>query len=643
VSIYGIAVSALNVAQVGISTTEHNIANASTPGYSRQQMTLSANTPMFTGSGYIGTGVNVANVKRAYSDFMTNQVIQQQGASNQLNTWYTQIQQVDNMLSDSAASLSASIQNFFSGVNGVATSPQSQAASQTLMSGAQSLVSRFQALGQRLSELRSGLNGQISASVTSINSYATQIASLNQSITLATASGNGQIPNDLMDQRDQLINLLSQEVQASVTKQTDGSYNVFIGNGQPLVVGQQTFSLQAVTSLTDTSQLEVAYQTASGQTVRTSQSSFQGGNLGGLLNFRSQTLDVAQNSLGRIAIGLASSYNTQNNLGMDANGALGTDLFSVPAPTSPASSANTGTAAISTTVSSVSALTTSDYQLVSNGGTAYTLIRLSDNTTTALASLPQTVDGLTISLASGTANAGDSFMIRPTFAASTSISLLTSDPTKVAAASPVKLNAASANTGTATLSGILVNATPVVANPAHPATDLNLQQPVTITFNNPPTTFNVTGTGIPAGTVNVAYTAGSAISYNGWTFSMSGAPAAGDVFTVSSNVGATSDNTNALLLAKLQTATTLAGNTLSLEGAYAQLVGQTGSKTAELKVTSEAQTTLLSQTTQQQQSIAGVNLDEEAANLMQYQRAYQAAGKALQVANTIFDTLLSLK
>lgn len=633
IGIFGSGVSALNAAQIGLSTTEHNIANANTPGFNRQEVVLATRFPQATGAGFIGQGVDVSTVKRIYNEFLSNQVLQGQAQASQLETYYQQIGQIDNMLADSDAGLSPALQELFSAVNNVASSPESQAARQAMLGSAQFLVSRFQSLNQRISDINSSINGQISSSVTTINSYAQQIASINKNIVLAQAAFNEQTPNDLLDQRDQLISQLNKEIKASVVKQSDGTFNVFIGTGQALVVGEQAITLKAVQSFSDPSKVEVAY--GSGTTfARVQQSSFQGGNLGGLIAFRSESLDVQQSALGRVALVLADTFNQQHKLGQDLGGALGGNFFTQPVPLVNTNVANIGTATVSASIASSVALTGSDYSLRFNGGTAYTLTRLSDNTVTALATLPQTVDGLTITTTAG-AVAGDSYLIRPTINGASDIAVAISDTSKIAAAAPIRTNASLANIGSGRVSGGTVNAVfPVNAN---------LQQPVSIVFDNPPATYTVTGTGIPGSPVaGVAYTAGAAITYNGWTMQITGAPAAGDTFTVASNTNATADNRNGLLLANLQTKNTIAGGTASYQGAYAQLVSQVGNKTHELELTSRAQTSMVNQIIQTQQSISGVNLDEEAANLMRYQRAYQAAGRVIQTANTLFDTLLSL-
>ena len=638
-SIYGIAVSALNAAQAGLATTSNNIANANTPGYSLEKIVQTQAQSQNTGSGFIGQGVNVTTVVRQYDQFLGAQVLSAQTQSSSLTTQLGLAQQVSNLLGTSSSGLTPAMQSFFTAVNAVANAPQSVPARQTLISSAQSLVDGFQSMSQNLNQIRDGLNGQITSSVSQINSYAKQIATLNDQIVQAQANSPNQPPNALLDQRDQLVNQLSQEIRVSTIKQSDGTMNVFIGNGQSLVLGNQTTTLQTVTSTTDPTALEVAYSN-NGTVNRIQQSSLQGGNLGGYLNFRQTILDPAINALGRIAMGFASSFNQLQQQGVDLNGALGTNLFTTAVPSVIAATSNAGTGVVTATVNSTSALTGNDYS-VQFDGSNYNVYNTSTNSlvqsiTPAQMAAGQAVTGtgITLQLTGGAVATSDSFLVRPTVNGASSFGLSITDPTKIAAASPIRSNAPTANLGTGTIAAATVTGgLPLNAN---------LQQPVTITFNNPPTSFNVTGTGTGNPT-NVPYTAGAAITYNGWTTQISGAPSAGDTFTVSKNTNASTDGSNSLLMAALQTANTLAGSTTSFQGAYGQLVGQVGTQTNQLSVTSTAQTSLLASITASQQAVSGVNLDEEAANLLRYQQAYQAAGKAMQIANTMFDTILNLK
>jgi flagellar hook-associated protein 1 FlgK len=646
-SSYSIGVSALATAQAGLLTTEHNISNVNTPGFHRQQTVQSTNIPQYTGIGFLGQGVHVDTVKRIYDQMLDGQLMQAQTQSSQLETYYAQIKQLDNMLADPSAGVSPALQEFFNGVHDVATSPASIPSRQAMLSGAQTMVARFQAINQRFAEIRDGVNSEIRSSVGVVNSYAQQIANLNQQIGVAQgAAGNQQPANDLLDQRDLLIGELNKIIKVSTVKQNDGSLNIFIGNGQTLVLGAQSFTMGAAPSLEDPERLDVGVSYG-GSTILLPKGSLTGGTLGGLLAFRDETLDSAQNALGRTAIGLAQTFNDQHRLGMDLQGQLGGYFFNVTGATGVSgqnavpyakvvanTKNNAGSGNPTVTLSNIANVTTSDYRL-SYSAAGYSLTRLSDNAALfSAAVLPQTVDGLTI-VAPGTVTAGDSWLLLPTRNGARDIGVAISDTAKIAAAAPIMTSATFTNTGSGTISAGSVN-TP-------PPPNVNLQQPVTITFTSS-STFNVSSpTSVPPiALVGVAYTAGADITYNGWTAQISGTPATGDSFTVGTNAGGVADNRNALLLAGLQTRNTLAGGTTTYQGAYSQLVSFVGNKTREVEVTAKAQANLVLQTQQAQQAMSGVNLDEEAANLMRYQQAYQAAGKMMQISTSLFDVLLGL-
>jgi flagellar hook-associated protein 1 FlgK len=635
-NVFSASLSGMNAAMYGITTTQHNIANASTPGYSRQQVTLSSATAVASGSGFVGQGVSVTGIKRLYDQFLTSQVLQQQGQSNYLSSYLTSMNQVNTLVSNTTSGVSASLQGFFAATNTMSSTPASVPARQTVLSAAQSTVNNFQSINQSLSDMAVAVTGQISSSVQLANTYATQIASLNTNIKTAIASNQGQQPNDLLDQRDQLVSQLNQQINVSVQQQNDGTMNIYIGSGQALVVGDKSMSLQVQQTTNDPSKVDVVYVN-NGKVTQIQQNSLQGGNLGAYIAFRDQNLQPAQNALGRVALAFATNINQQNQMGQDLNGTLGASLMNAAPPVVSAGGLNTGAGVVSASISSVTALTGSDYQLKFDG-TNYSLTRSTDNAITQLGSalpISQVVDGVTITVAgppAGAMAAGDSYQIRPTANAARDIAMLTTDPAKIAAAAPMLASAPVTNTGTGKIASGSVN-TPLPLN-------ANLQSPVTLTFTSA-TTFTVAGA-VPAVGVQT-YTPGQNITFNGWTTQISGSPATGDVFNVKSNVGGTGDNRNALLMAKLQTQNLMANGTTSLEGAYSQLVSSIGSKTSELTVTSSAQTAMLAQTVAAQQSVSGVNLDEEAANLLQYQRAYQASAKAMQIANTLFDALLTLR
>ena len=627
--IFGIGVSALNAAQAGLLTAGHNISNAATPGYNRQEIVQRAALPQTTGAGFIGNGVEVSTVKRMYNQFLANQVVSAQADASELNTFHLHLGELDDMLGDPAAGLAPALQDFFASVQDVAASPASVPSRQTMLSNSAALMSRFHALDDRFNEVRTGVNQEITAAVGNINAYADQIATLNRQIIAAQSGSDRQPVNDLLDQRDALVKTLNQEVNASVVRQSDGSYNVFIGNGQALVVGATALRLVAAPTPDDSARTGVAYQSGAG-TIWIPEASISGGALGGLLKFRNQSLDAAQNALGRIAVGFAQTFNAQHALGQDMNGVLGGAYFTVPTPTVVAHGANAVSSTVTVAITNVGALTTSDYRF-DYDGTTYTLERLSDGTTATGTGFPLALDGVTVSAAA--MNAGESFTLQPTRDAARQIDLAIRDTGRIAAAAPIRSSVALTNTGDGRISPGSVTGTLPGANP-QPAVDIVFVSATQYELRNPTTSAVLAG---PSTYVN-----GGNISYNGWTVQITGAPASGDRFAVGPNTTGTADNRNALALARLGSTNTLVNGTATYHSAYGQLVSDIGNKTRELEVTSTAQTNLLEQAQATQQSLSGVNLDEEAASLLRYQQAYQAAGKVLQIATRLFDTVLEL-
>ncbi len=641
--VYGIGVRALSAAQLGVITAQHNIANASTPGFHRQEVVQSTALPYLTGAGWVGQGGQIDTIKRVYSEFLDKQVLTASTQASYYESFYAQIKQLDNLVADPNAGLSPALQDFFSSVQAVANDPSSAAARQSMLSSAQALVTRFQSMYERMAEIRDGVDTQIGSAVSSINALAAQIAIVNERIVIAQAS-NSHSPNDLLDQRDHLIAQLNEQIRATVVKQSDGTYNVFIGNGQPLVVGSTAYALQALQDPLDPEQMVVGYAIGN-STVMIRPESLTGGVLGGLLAFRSGALESAQNALGRVAIGLVDTFNDQHRLGQDLNGALGGNFFNLAntSPTLYPSTGNTGTATVSATLAAdAGALTTSSYRLTYDAGSSsYTLLKLDDGSTTTFATFPQTIDGVTLSLSSGTPNDGDKWLITPTRFGARDISVAITDVNRIAAAAPIRTAATAGNAGDATISAGAVTAT----------TNLPTAT-VTLTYNSGTQTFTTSsadpvwnGLTLPG---SGTYASGATISVNGISFAISGSPANGDSFTIAPNVGGVGDNRNALLLAQLQTRNTLANNaagtpTTTFQGAYSQMVGAVGTKTREMQVSYQSQTTLLQQTQRSQQALSGVNLDEEAAALIRFQQAYQAAARMIQVGNVLFDTLLELR
>jgi len=680
--IMSIGVSGMQAAQLGLMTTQHNIANASTPGYSRQRTVQATNTPLLTGAGYVGQGVQVSTIERLYSDVLNTQVVSSQATVSQLSAYSTEISQVDNMLGDTTSGVSPALQSFFNGVQGVAADPSSLDARQTMVSSAQTLSAQFNSLNSRLTEMYDGVNSQITSNVAAVNSYATQIASLNERIVVAQSSTN-QPANDLLDQRDQLVSELNKLVGVKTTTQSNGSYSVTFGTGQALVVGTTVTTMTATASSADPSRLVVGLKNGT-STQELPESLITGGALGGLISYRKDALEPAMNELGRVAASLAQTFNAQNALGQDLLGnsagtssAFQANLF-VLSPSTPsviANSANSAAATLTAGFAPVSTngtnfysnLTASDYKLALNG-TAYTLTRLTDGkqwtgapgaSASSLSATVSTTEGITFDDA-GSMASGDSFLIQPTRDMSKNLSVnatIANDPRLIAAAAPISTAAATTNAGSAAISAGSVATGYASLIPSSPGVFSS-----TLTFNGGKLTFSpsygavtVSSGGVDtpytaaqAAAGDVVYTSGATITVVGGTppggisFQISGVPTNGDTFTVGANTNGVADGRNAVLLGKLQTQDTTSGASATYQASYAQLVSDIGNKAREASVTETAQQSLLDQATTSRDALSGVNLDEEAANLLNYQQAYQAAAKMLQIGTKLFDTLLAI-
>lgn len=645
-SLFNIGLTGLNAAQAGLVTTSHNIANAGTAGYSRQSTVQSTNPAMFTGSGFFGEGTRVDTVKRAYNAFLNNQVLSADTKFNEYDTYSTEISQIDNMLADTTVGLSPALQSFFSGVQEVAANPSSIPARQSMISTAQGLASRLNNLSQRLDDVRSGIETQISDTVSTISTYAKDIADINNKIMIAQQAGSAQPANDLLDQRDQLVQELNKLVRVSTNVDSDGAMSVFIGTGQPLVVGSNPTTLKALPSTADPSRVDANIITQNGGTIAIPESLLGGGKLGGLLSMRSGALDAAQNQLGLIAVGIGTAVNAQNALGQDLNGNLGGDVFTRPS-VGVTRYANASTAFPTVDYSDVSKLTGDDYKLTFTDTVgSYTLTRVSDGTAVTAANV-----GLSITPAAAS-SVGDSFLIQPTRYAAGNFGVTLSDTRMIAAAAPITAAISKGNLGSATITAPVVSSTADLASFGTAAAPLKLTYAAGSLTGFPaslPVTYtplNGSPIALAAPVASVPYTSGMTISVGGVSFSMSGAVQDNDSFTVGPNTGGVSDSRNAVLLGKLQTTKALLSAngqpSATYQSVYSQLVSTIGNKAREVSVNRDAQQSLVDQATSAQQSVAGVNLDEEAANLIRYQQAYQAAGKVMSIASKLFEQVLSL-
>jgi len=625
-------ISGLLAYQKGLATASHNVANANTPGYSRQRVELATRTPQLYGSGFIGSGVQVTTVRRQYDEFLAVSLRESTSGYERLSAYTELARQVDDLLADPEAGVSPALARFFGALEDVAGDPSSVPARQVLLGEAENLTARMRDLDTRVAELEAQVNRRLETVVTEVNTLAESIARLNTEIIRLEGAAGGQPPNDLLDRRDELVRQLAERVAVTVARQDDGAYNVFIGKGQALVVGGQAATLKATPNAYDASRLEISIA-AGASTVEVSPL-ISGGELGGLLDVRRDILDPARAALGRVAVALAERFNAQHREGMDLDGGLGGDFFKdYGTRTAAAHGDNTGSGVVRYEVKDVAALTTSDY-LLSYDGSTYTLKRLSDGQTTTLTGFPAssvTVDGVEISLASGSIASGDRFLIRPTRGEAAAFEVALSDPRKVAAAAPVRTEAALANLGDVR-AGLVE-----VQDP----TDTALLDTVRIQFDATGAAFDViddtTSTVLASG---VSYSDGMTLTYNGWTVKLTGTPQGGDRLYVRSNTGGVGDNFNALALNDLRTAGVLDSGASTFEAAYGAMVADAGTRTRQAELDRDARETMLRQAEAAVSAVSGVNLDEEAGRILQLQQAYQAAAKVVTVADAMFQTLL---
>ena len=618
-NLLSIGTSGLNAAQVALTTVGNNISNVNTTGYSRQTVLQTEAISQAGGNYTIGSGVNVQAVQRAYSDFLTS-ALWTSNSNLQRATTYNSLATTLNSSLSASGNLQSALDSFYGSFSTVANTPGVASSRQSLLGSASQAVTVFNTLGQQLAAQQTQVNSQISTTVDSINNVSANIASVNAQI---HAAGNN-VPNDLLDQRDNLVQTLSGYLGVSAYTQSDGTISVYTSSGAALVSGDKSFALQTGNNQYDASRTEVLDSTG---TVVSSKLS--GGSLGALLDYRGNVLDSVQNQLGQAAVALSTSVNTQQSKGLDQYGKQGGPMFSVPSPAVLPSNLNKGTASVSASISDVSQLTGSDYVL-SYDGSNWSMA------TTAGQNVPMTAnpdgtysaDGMTLAL-SGTAQAGDTFQLQPTRQASTGLAVTMTDPNGIAAAAALNATPAKANTGNGAIGSV------TVTDPTNAA----LLSSATVSF---PTagSYQVTD-----GSGNVlasgSYAPGQSISANGWSVTPSGTPAASDSFSIGANTNGLNDTSNALALAGLADKGVLAGDTQSVIDAYGTLTTNIGTVGSQAGSNLTTQTSLFNQAMSAQQSVSGVNLDEEASNMVKYQQAYQASAQVISTAQTIFSSLLT--
>ena len=669
-----IGLSGLAASKTQLSITGHNITNVNTPGYSRQDATQATRSPQFSGAGYIGSGTSLVDIRRTYSEFLTSQLRSSTSLNSDVEAYKSQIDQLDSLLAGTTTGITPSLQKFFSALQTAAEDPANIPARQLVLAEAEGLSRRFNTVYDRLSEQNNFTNKQMSAVTDQVNRLAGSIGSLNNAIAIAAA--NGKQPNDLLDARDEAVRQLSGYIGVTVVPQDDSSFNIFIGSGQPLVVGSTVAQLEVVPGQGDPNRHEVQFISGGSRQGITSQIS--GGELGGLIRYREEVLDSTMNSLGRLALAVSDQVNTQLGQGLDLKGQVGSALFgdyNDPALAKLRVNAFAGNSNAQPVlnITDTSVLTTSDYLMEYDGG-GYKVRRLSDNQLMTVAENPSGTlsitdkngrdQGFQVVLGTPAPAAGDKFTLQPTRRGASDIKTTLDQADQLAFAAPVRAESNLQNAGTGAIGQPdMISGPSPISIPAlqgvfgSSGATLTFTDPGTVTitggtaqFRNvdsstsPPTvTYSSTAT-IQPGQKN-SLVVGDA--NHQFEFSLSGTPKDGDRFSMAFNQSGVSDNRNALKLVDLQTKQTVGvdaavnGSGFSFTDGYGELVERVGTLTAQARMDSDATGSILKQATDNRDSLSAVNLDEEAANLIKFEQYYNASAQIIQVARSLFDTLIS--
>lgn len=650
--VLNVGISGLEAATEGMQTVSNNTANVNTSGYNMETINQVAINGVDIPSGGLGAGVDVTSVQRAFNQFVYDEILSATATNQSANTILSNTENLSGIFpvaSGGANGLGQAISSFFGGVNTVAQDPANVDDRQVMLGDAQSVTSLFNSVGATLSASLTTQNQQIGSMVNQINTLTSQIAALNTTIESEEGS-TGSAPNSLLDQRDQTVEQLSQLIGVNVVTGANGSENIYAAGGAALVAGGTSFTLQATSGSYADGNTSVIY----GPTGEDITSSLSGGQLGGLIAFRTQLTNAA-NSVGALAASFATAVNNQQAQGLDLNGNLGTAMFNVPGPTVYTSSANTGSGSISASISNTGTLVPDNF-IVTKTSSGYQATDLSTGQVTSLGSGSTfSYHGMTLTV-SGTVNNGDSFEVEPTATTAQDMSVAISNPNLIAAASPYVATAGaltSAGTITdnnagnvqATIGSTVQNGSLPPGTVIVPSSDFGQQ--LSIQFTSA-TTFNVVSSGgatIASGSfsptsgaqIALEYPAGAA-SGEAITVSLSpGNAATGDDFVLS--LAGSGNNGNISAMAAIDGQNVISGESLS--DYYAQLVSAIGNQGQEAQVASQASQSVLTSAQNIQQSISGVNLDEQATLLVSYQQAYQAAAQIISTAQSLFAGLIS--
>ncbi|MBI5717802.1 MAG: flagellar hook-associated protein FlgK [Burkholderiales bacterium] len=637
---------ALTASYAALQATGHNIANANVDGYSRQSVVLETAGGQFTGAGFFGKGVDVTGVVRAHDAFLTREAASARALASMDAARLTQLERLEDVFPPGEQGLGYAASNLLNSMLDLSNRPYDASTRQVVLARAGDLASRFSAAGAALDDRQQGVNAELRAAASEVNSLAKAIAEANERV--AAMKGLGQPANDLLDERDRLIAQLSEKISVTRIEAEDGSMGIFIGGGQRLVLGADAAELAVAADPSDPMRMSVGL-VENGAVRPLSAQLLGGGSIAGVLRFQNEDLVEARNLVGQMAAAIGHAINEQQALGLTLQPPLGSTagppMFAVGAPMAIAHASNARDGAgvpltaVTLTITDASALEASDYDLVPDLATPgnYQLTRLSDGLVRSIAS-GDTVDGMRIDVGPPAASPGDRFLLQPVARAANNFRALLDDPRDLAAAASLIAVANPANVGTATVASLQVTSSPL---PVPGAT-------ARVTFTDDVggydwELYDSTNTLVASG--SGTWSAGTPVpqpptDINGFSLKLAGAPRNGDVIDIQPTpAGAiTTNNGNALALLALRDEPLVDG--LNAVDAYAQAMSRIGVRVQGTRSAVDLSSAVSAQSEQALAGRTGVNLDEEAARLIAYQQSYQAAAKVLQVAQAIFETLL---
>ncbi|WP_374562181.1 flagellar hook-associated protein FlgK [Ideonella sp.] len=647
-TLMSIGMRAMFANTASLNVTGHNIANANTEGYSRQEVELATANGQFTGAGFFGKGVNVVNVKRAHDQFLTMQAAAAKSMAAADQTRYGQLTQMENVFPPGDQGLGYAMGDFFASMVDLANAPGDNSARQAVLARAADVSDRFSNASNRLDILQAGVRSDMKNSAQTVTALAARVADINEQI--SANRGQTQQPNDLLDQRDHLIEQISQYVNVTTIPASDGTVGVFLAGGHRLVLGGESAELTVRSDDLDASRVGLSIN-SNGQSLALSDDLLTSGSMAGLLRFQNDDLVDARNRLGQMALAFASEVNHAQSLGIDLNGKPGSDIFEVgpsqalPAATNARDVNGQLLSTVTMDITDASLLQASDYSLRADPSNAgqYQLVRLSDGLARSVADGDE-VDGFRINIGTPAPASTDRFLLQPVARAASGMHRVLDDPSGIAAAQPVQATMGVDNAGTATVDQLRMTDGTV---------DPNLTATITFSDDTGAYTWELRDrtSGALASSGTGTWTAGEPIELNGFALELNGVPTTGDTVTVDKTLFPATNNGNALAQSHLAdeqfVGRTLDSNGNYLDGAtvtdaYADTMADVGVRVQSARVSSEISTASSTQASEQLASKAGVNLDEEAARLIQYQQGYQAAAKVLQVAQSVFDTMLQI-